>query len=794
MYLTQCLFFTDFQKSLKAALDEGSVEVEMVKCVTLGPSEAGKTQLKSALIGKFEDSSESTPMSTGAEAVIQHYVQGQSKWEPLTRERLLQSLSTTVTESASPHPTEANLSTQNNEAQALGLEPRKIKPLKTGMRKGTGLHADATGAVGQRTDSSKALQSQFPAIRANEEEELKEAGTAEVMCKGTRWHEHATGAMGQRADSKKALRSQFAAIRARVEEDLKEAGAAEEKGLDQVRIIHMVDSGGQPAFFDIHPVIATSRAVYLLVYNMKEGLDHKPAITYRKKAFPTKQLQNTKQSNLDMIKNSLLALHDCRQKFTALERELRRWFGDSISECADELPVLVVGTRKRKESISRESEKLAKKCSYLPLWKKVLHSTNTGSKLFAVESTDPDCEGVQSVRQEVDQAGCIFKLPVPISWFHCQLIFLSVDENLHVLTFSSLQDLCQKEGLISNRDEFLAMVRTFHLLGIFSFPYLDQELTLRDHWRPDDKPVFTNPDVLYQEVTKILEMAYRDLAKTPMETTARESLTALQSSGRLDSDTLGYLGIPDKFGFYSGFHAYLLERLVQWGLAAKPTTEISEGAAVTGRATFFMPSVLPACDEEPVTCSESPLSFTFCLSLPDNIKVYYVPRGIFPHLIVHIEGQGYEIQENTSYQSCLFRDVATFGIKPSPSNKMQYAYNVMVVDKMDRVTIAIDPAQEDKLSNADCHRIVNDFKQAMETVYEGINQVQLAVTEASECICDKQLPSHLAMVIRCENGCYAMQCLLPGKIKRFDCPPEITALLCDQGGLSTYIYIYDSMQ
>ena len=155
-------------------------------------------------------------------------------------------------------------------------------------------------------------------------------------------------------------------------------------------------------------MIATSHAVYLLVYNMEEGLDHKPAITYRRKAFPTKQLQNTKQSNLDMIKDSLLTLHDCKQKFTALERELHQWFGDLISESADELPVLVVGAQKRKESIPHESEKLAKECSYSSLWRKVLHSTNTGTKL------DPDCQGVQSVHQEVDRAGCIFKLPLPI--------------------------------------------------------------------------------------------------------------------------------------------------------------------------------------------------------------------------------------------------------------------------------------------------------------------------------------------------------------------------------------------
>ena len=134
MYLTHNVSsFTDFKKSLEAALAKGSVEVEVLKCVTLGPTEAGKTQLKSALIGNFDRSSESTPMSTGAEAVMQRYVRGKSTWEPLTRERLCMSLHTTVktkmfTECASSSPTEANSYTQRNVAQALGVEPKKINP------------------------------------------------------------------------------------------------------------------------------------------------------------------------------------------------------------------------------------------------------------------------------------------------------------------------------------------------------------------------------------------------------------------------------------------------------------------------------------------------------------------------------------------------------------------------------------------------------------------------------------------------------------------------------------------
>ena len=704
----------------------------MVKCVTLGPPEAGKTQLKRALIGKYDRSSESTPMSTGAEVAMQCFVRGKTVWEPLTRETLRKSLHTTVNmmeqrESDSPID-------KSNEDEEDSFLPKSEVPEEQGVS--TGMHEGPTSASIPRTDSKKAL-----------------------------------------------LQKQFATLKASVEEGLKETDPAGVNGLHKIHIAHLIDSGGQPAFFDIHPVIATSSAVYLLVYNMEEGLDQKPANTYRKKAFPTKQLPNAKQSNLDMIKNSLVTIHDCWRRFNTLEKELLRWFGsqDSTTASAGSLPVLVVGARKRdKETITSESEKLEKECSYLPLWDKVLHCTNTGTKLFAVESIDPTCPGVQSVREEIDRAGCTYKLPLPISWFFCQLIFWSADEILHVVTFANLQDLCQQDGLITNQDEFLAMVRAFHLLGIICFPYFDQELSLGDRWEPHDEPVFTNPDVLYQQVTKILEVVYRNLEKTSMEPDARESLTRLQSSGQLDTDTLGFLGIPDELGSYNGFHAYLLERMVHWGIAAKRT---SEGAAGTGRPTYFIPSCLPACEKEPDKSTEASLGFTICAK---DSNFYYVPRGIFPHMVVQAEGVGYVVQANTYYEKCLFRDLAVLSIEPSRSDKVQYAYNVTVVDKMDHVTISIDPAHElkTKSSRTDCRQIVSDLKHAMEATYKRIYYTSLEVTVVSKCKCnrDRTPASHLAKIVY-QDGRYEMQCLLPQEIKQYSCPPKIAALLCDQGKL-----------
>ena len=233
----------------------------MVKCVTLGPPEAGKTQLKRALIGKFDRSSESTPMSTGSEVVMQRYISDKTVWEPLTRERLRKSLHTTV-----------NMMEQRESDTPIDKSNEDEK-------------------------DSFSFKSEVPE---------RQGAVKKVQPISTGMHEGPTSTSIPRADCKKVfLQKRFAAVKASVEEGLKETDPAGVNGLDKIRIVHLIDSGGQPAFFDIHPVIATSRAVYLLVYNMEEGLDHKPAITYRKKDFPTKQLPNAKQSNLDMIKTLL---------------------------------------------------------------------------------------------------------------------------------------------------------------------------------------------------------------------------------------------------------------------------------------------------------------------------------------------------------------------------------------------------------------------------------------------------------------------------------------------------------
>ena len=731
------LLTADFKQTLEKALARGYAEVKIVKCVTLGPPEAGKTQAKSALVGRFDRSNESTPMSTGAEVVMERYISRKTSWEPITRGKLTEILHRTVQEISPSISGSTHISSSQSDAL---------------MREGLQVEMNATTSSSQQYVSTNTISN------AQREKEV--------------------------------LQMKFHELKRSVEEDLMESDGAtltDGMSLQRFRIVHLIDSGGQPAFFDIHPVIATSRAVYLLVYNMDEGLEAKPNITYRKKDFPTKDMPNEKQTNLDMIIGSLITIHHCKQKFAKMDKELRHWFRESISESVDAVPVLIAGTRKKVESIGSESKKLAAGCSHLPSWKEVLPCTLNGTRLFPVDSMDPTCEGVQALRDAITEAESTYQLRLPISWLFCQLIFLSADKNLQTIPFSDLRDLCQHENLVSDHHEFLAMIRTFHLLGIISFPHFDQEKVLDDQWNPDAYPVFTNPDVLYQQVTKILEVVFRRLEITKMKPRTRRNLEALQSNGKLNVHTLSHLGIPDQLGSYTGFHSYLLELLVQWRLAARLASKASAGNA-DGGATFecFIPSVFPVYNQKSFHFLECPihcLAFTFLASLQDGRTFYHVPQGIFPHLIVNLLTmfKAYRIQHNTDSYKCLFRDAAIFVIKPSLCSTMEHSYSVVVTDVMDHISISIYPSHvELRESDRDCHQIIRDFKSAVNSAYEQMYCTVHPVTLACPCPCGRIQKCHLAAIVPCigtparyNQECLSSEC--PNWVQ--DCPEDIAAIL-----------------
>ena len=520
------------------------------------------------------------------------------------------------------------------------------------------------------------------------------------------------------------------------------------------KLIYTVDSGGQPSFLDFHPVTATFAATYLLLYNMEEGLDAKPKMTYRKD-YPTIDLPNSSQSNLEIVRRLLFTLHHFKERYHEKHERLISLMQDNFKPPREDPYIIVVGTRRNEATLKEDKKILRSECTRIPSVKAVV-------KTHFVDSLKRDSKEIEDLRSLVctEASSCFFHLP--LSWFQLHLMCL-VSESGTVpepipgnLTFSELCTICLEVELVSSDDEFKAMVTVFHSLGVFSCPDLDlEEKEVED----SEILVFINPSLLFANVTKILEISFRAFDKP--------SLVNLQLSGELTTKALEVLGIPDTLGSYRGFHKRLLKWLVHWGLAA----EIEE------EEKWFVPSVLrPRLNSSESAISKTPfkpfpLSICFLQKSPDNFTFHYLPEGLFPHFIVQLVKIGYilpknaveedpEEDEHTPRTRC--RD--SMSLRSKRKNKP--AFNIDLIDKASHLVVNLTPANVElprSVAYSEAGAILAELKEAMEKTNKNLyHHSSDNVAICCTCTCEIK-EDHLAEV---REQRYEMCCLHPRRLQQ----------------------------
>ena len=686
-----------FTSIITGALEKGAVDVKVIKCVTLGPPEAGKTQLKHALLGDFTPIEESTDASTQATPAVEIMVPGEQKWEPLNFKQLQSAMQTTATKEDLPQ-----------------------RPTKE----------DTQSEYQNHTQSS------------NQERLPEDHTPADVNLS------HKDDPLERRIlPSQATYIDQFRNLKGKVMEAILRSQSNDANiNIHGAKLIYTVDSGGQPSFLDFHPVTATFAATYLLLYNMEEGLDAKPKMTYRKD-YPTIDLPNSSQSNLQIVRRSLFTLHHFKERYREKHERLTSLMQDNFKPPRDDPYIIVVGTRRNEATLKEDKKILKSECTRIPSVKEVV-------KTHFVDSLKHDSKEIDDLRSLVctDASSCFFRLP--LSWFQLHLMCLASESGTVPeaipgnLTFSELCTICLEEELVSSDDEFKALVTVFHSLGVFSCPDLDlEEKEVED----SEILVFINPSLLFANVTKILEISFRAFDKP--------SLVNLQLSGELTTKALEDLDIPDTLGSYQGFHKRLLKWLVHWGLAA----EIEE------EEKWFIPSVLrPRSYPSESATSKTPfepfpLSICFLQESSDDFTFHYLPEGLFPHFIVQLVKIGYILPKNTVEEDpeedehtprTRCRDSVSLRSK----RKNKPAFNIDLIDKASHLVVDLTPAKK-KLPRPEAYSeagaILAELKEAMENANKNLyhhNSDNVAI--CCTCTCDIK-EDHLSEVQeqRCEIFC-----------------------------------------
>ena len=830
-----CSSVVDFEEAVSRAKD-AEVAITVFKVVVLGPPEAGKTQLVSALRGDYNPVKYSTSLSTKAKLVVTRFTQTNESlhWEPLTIDVFQKSVHRLANDKAMDKEAQSSHAVEN--------EPELSNETAThsGQSQASDVLAPDSGNVSSREEYPRpdsdnvSSRKEYPRPDSGNVSSREEypRQNSESGNDPTPEPSQANEASSNGCDSEDIAKPS-GSNKADFVEILKDVNdhcpVYDENQTFEVRYVHLIDNGGQPAFFDAHPVVATSGATYLLVYNMQEGLDAKPQYTYRTEGHDKQTIRNEHYTNLDLLQASLQTINNLKEKFMAIERKVHAsqpHKGDTSTQPTGSSYALVVGTRYGvevgeekgagdwwKKQRSDAHDKLEVPCTSACLvWKNVQRCKMDGELwyLFPVNSLTRNCSVVQKVRETITSRNFGMKLWMSIKWFHCHLLFWHATKKgkLEVLEFSELLDLCTEHELVSDKEDLLNMVRAFHVLGLFFFPALDQEE--EEGWNPDDKPVFTNPDFLYGQLTKILEIAFDQQFRNPDGSTGDDTklFNQLKICGELTSTIMGRLGIPDKLDTFPGldFHKYMLDQLSTWGLAAKlPASKDGSKSDTSKEATYFVPCVLRPfhiqADTPSSTDDRALYSTALCVSLTiydKSAHTYYIPNGAFTHFVVNLlqRGNAYERQlKFHGVQHCYSDSVDLKRMKGDGPQQLEHDYFVRVATcKLESVTVVITPRKRKPGSKSahDYYQIIwNEMQVAMAEACKQMfhKKESPKITVATKCCCCEFSDSdpHLAKLRIDEKD---MECLLHSNQQDLDGFLLDVVKSCKGEFVYMHVYVY----
>ena len=353
--------------------------------------------------------------------------------------------------------------------------------------------------------------------------------------------------------------------------------------------IYLIDSGGQPQFVDVLPLLFHTESLHIVVIRLDEELDSKPKVRFYNKGEDV----YIRPDNLTLTNREFIELA-CQMA------EAQATSGNFVPK------VMVVGTHKDKLGIygearlKRINEELMK---IHQEYSNVLIRKSTDEVIYAVNAMAPDGKERQRYTKELQE--CILKaaekngdvVDVPFNW----LVFhLGIDKTGGIVQKSE----CYKTGEIlgMERSEIEDALRYFDKVALL-FYY------------PDDVPdlVFTNMDSLIGRLSNLITASF---------ITPKGCITA-------PYDRLRQKGLFKKF-----FLSIIFEDLYNSGEKLSDDNflkilEYLKIAVNVGDDEYFLPSALSlestSCDF-PFQTRSAPLIFTWDEQI--------LPHGFFLTLVV----------------------------------------------------------------------------------------------------------------------------------------------------------------
>ena len=661
---------------------QGSVDVAINRNIIMGPPATGKSCLKHLLVhNKPKEVKISTPVMAKPEVVSisaeKCAVEGTSVWLPLSDEKMACSIRSSCL-SRQYHVTKA----PPEDCHAKPKQPVK--------------------KIDESAVTSKSLS------RTSREEVSSTAGDSPLSI----------------PTALPTKQSVFLEAHSSLMRDLG-AGLEEELRLNGARFVHLLDTGGQPSFQDVLPLLLDMPCTYVHVFNAALDLDQPVPITYRPNESTEVKVTASSETVWGMTLRSLSSVQTLAYKVSSnasvlpLNIRFPTFRTVIVGTFKDQLMKMGITATAAAAKISKRIELLEKR----PYYSHIVPNSD-GQLFFLVNNmqhgepsqrTQEDQASIDDLRVVLSHSDGALKTKIPIGWFHFEMVTRKVPQKF--FPFAELLEHARELKCVSSADpsrEFHSLLQLFHSLGVFTFI---------DHTDVSDT-VCTDNSVFLQEVSKLLAIQFIEIPKCMAA--KRFKKTGILT---LDEGLFNELGILKEVD-----RVWLLRCLCHLGVTACLTPP---GASAVD---YFMPAALPSeVSLESAPGSVAPLLVAFEFDENSFVSTQDLPRGVFTRLAVELANK------------------KDWKVVPEKSTRFAVMFrwkklHICVVESSGFISIVPRVSINARCSSAELHEYCSAVRSTFEAAIEASAQAVLgskftniaSTIYGFTCPCETQ-PTHLAV-------------------------------------------------
>ena len=462
--------------------------------------------------------------------------------------------------------------------------------------------------------------------------------------------------------------------------------------LTAVRILEMIDCGGQPQFHEILPVFLRHLDFYVFVFRLCDQLDSRPLVEFYVDGKPVGAPVKSSQTIEQLLQHCARSMHTYRST--------------SDSE-GGSTKIMVLGTHadlegQSKESREQKNEKILR--LLLPNLEKQIIYYNVTSRqvVFPLNALNPGREeerNIKMIRDILLGSSSVPPVDIPLRWFAFEILLKQMT--------SALQ-----RGVLSREECFITAMDKLHFEDDAAefdaaIQYLHDLSVLFCYRETLSEVVFADPQVIYDKVSELVLAHYR-MSTDPEANTSTDDWRKFYEFALVTAEFLSQREFNKHYvlGLFEVQHLIeLFKKLLIF--------------AVLDSANLFVPALLRELNKEEVDkrCTSSEFAVpTLVLAFPNGGPRKGIFCSLLCWLVSHVNSHWSIKVSSIKSPTCLFRNCVQLDHSDLP----------VTLTPVDTYTyfeahVNIDVSTKDELDEL-CRTV---FAEVHRDMFEGIHKATL---------------------------------------------------------------------